>query len=156
MKVWQNVSFQVFQKRWQAGAVAQKTGEHTLQAGAVALPLSIQRLGVDREGIQATIVKKGQGIQLVYERTDQLYFPRGEYALKFRAMFPDGISLVFGTGTPASNVEISARPKSITASWFREQYGPSWQTNLSAEPRAYELGNEIYATVLLSNDESWN
>jgi predicted 3-demethylubiquinone-9 3-methyltransferase (glyoxalase superfamily) len=54
--------------------------------------------------------------------------------LKFRAMFPDWISLVFGTGTPATNAEISARLKSITASWFGDQYGLSWQANLSAQP----------------------
>jgi hypothetical protein len=135
---------------------AQKLGKLALQAGAAALVLSIQRLNAEREAIQVMVEKRGQGIQVVYEKVDQLTLPRGDYALKFRSMFPDGISLVFGTGAPVSNVEISARLKSITASWFGDQYGPSWQANLSAEPRASDLGNEIYATVLLSNDESWN
>jgi hypothetical protein len=83
-------------------------------------------------------------------------YPRGDYPLKFRAMFVDGISIVFGTGAPASNAEISARLKSITASWFGDQYGPSWLANLSAERKTSDLGNEIYATVLLASDESWN
>jgi hypothetical protein len=101
------------------------------------------------------VVKKGSGIQIYYERKDQMIPPR-DHAIRFRAMFPERISVVFGTGAPASNMEISTRLRNITASWFGDQYGPSWRVNLSARPQTSELGNEIYAEVLLTSDKSWN
>jgi hypothetical protein len=135
---------------------AQQIGVLTLQVGAVALPLPIQALGIERDALEVTVVKRGTGIQIFYERRDQKGLPAANHDLKFRAMFPDGISIVFGTGAPATNEEISARLRNITASWFGDQYGPAWQANLSAQPQTTELWNEIYATVLLSSDESWN
>jgi hypothetical protein len=53
-------------------------------------------------------------------------------------------------------MEISARLRRITASWFGDQYGPSWKVNLDSQPQTSDLGNEIYATVLRADDESWN
>jgi hypothetical protein len=56
-----------------------------------------------RSPLVIKVVKIGAGLQIVYERLDQVGLPRGGHILKFRAMFPDGISLVFGTGTPATS-----------------------------------------------------
>jgi hypothetical protein len=134
---------------------ANAIGTMALEAGAVALPLPIQLFGIEREALEITVAKRGSGIQIYYERKDQKDLTTN-HELKFRAMFWEGLSIVFGIGAPASNAEISARLKSVTASWFGDQFGPSWEVNLSAEPRTSELGNEIYATVLLSRDESWN
>jgi hypothetical protein len=120
------------------------------------LPLPIQALAIRREALEITIAKRGPGIHVFYERRDQRVFPTVHHDLKFRAMLWEGLSVVFGTGAPASNEEISARLRNITASWFGEQSGPSWQGNLSARPQTSELGDEIYATDVVANDESWN
>jgi hypothetical protein len=103
-----------------------RIGEVAVMAGAPALPPPIQGFGVTSEQLHVEILKKGKGLQLVYERPDQKGLPDRNYDLKFTAQFPEGISVVFGTGKPASNAEISERLRSITGSWFSDQYGPSW------------------------------
>jgi hypothetical protein len=70
-------------------------------------------------------------------------------------MFREGLSIVFGPGASASNAEISARLESIPASWLGDHYGASWQGRLSAEPKTSHLGDDIYATVLREDDDSW-
>jgi hypothetical protein len=87
-----------------------------IQAGATALPLAIQALGIDREELEVTVAKRGAGIQIHYKRKDQSIEPKAVHNLKFRAMFWESLSVVFGTGAPASNAEITARLESITAS----------------------------------------
>jgi hypothetical protein len=113
---------------------ANAIGVLTLQAGATTLPLPIQLLAAEREALEITVAKRGSRIQVFYERKDQKRLFAIKHDLKLRAMFPDGISVVFGTGAPATNEEISARLRNITAGWFGDQYGPSWQANLSAQP----------------------
>jgi hypothetical protein len=76
---------------------AQKIGELTLQAGAVTVASPFQSLGINREELEAVVFKRGAGIQVLYERKDQIGVRKGGHTLKFRAMFPDGISLAFGT-----------------------------------------------------------
>jgi hypothetical protein len=44
----------------------------------------------------------------------------------------------------------------MTASWFGDQYEPSWQANLSAREWRLEEGGEICAEVLINTDTSWN
>jgi hypothetical protein len=87
--------------------MANAIGVMAFEAGAVRLPLPIQLLGAERESLEIT------------ERKDQAWPPLVNHELKFKAMFWEGLSSVFGTGAPASNAEISARLKSVTASWFR-------------------------------------
>jgi hypothetical protein len=128
----------------------------SLQSGAETLPLPIQALAIPREELEITVAKRGPGIQIYYQRKDQLVLPAFDRALRFRAMLWDDLSIVFGTGCPASNEEISERFRSITASWFEGRVGPSWQVNLSAQPKTSNLGGEIYADVLVATDDSWN
>jgi hypothetical protein len=78
-----------------------KIGEGTVMAGAPALSLPIQGFGVTREQLYVEVLKKGSGLQLVYERMDQKGLPDRSYDFKFKAQFPEGISVVFGTGKPA-------------------------------------------------------
>jgi hypothetical protein len=132
-----------------------KIWELGMMAGAVALPLPIQGLDVRREQLDIKVLKVGKGLQVVYEMMDQIWPPSTTFEWKFRAQFPDAISIVFGIYAPVSNMEISQRLRSIAASWLGEQYGPSWHACLAAQPWRTEEG-EIYATVLLGTDESWN
>jgi hypothetical protein len=81
--------------------------------------------------------------------------PKIVYPLKFRAMFWEGFSVVFGTNAPATDGEISARLYSCTAGWLGDRFGESWPVKLTAEPKTSDLGDEIYAKVVLANDESW-
>jgi hypothetical protein len=134
---------------------ANAIGAMALEAGATNLPLPIQALGIDRELLEITVTKRGSGIQIYYERKEESMEPKAARGLRFRAMFWEGRSIVFGTGAPASNAEISARLESITASWLGDHFGPSWQVRLSAEPKTSDLGDEIYATVLREDDDSW-
>jgi hypothetical protein len=130
-------------------------GVVSLQAGAQTLPLPIQALAIPREELEITVAKRGTGVQIYYQRKDQLALSLIDFKLRFRAMLWDNMSVVFGTGSPVSNEEISERFGSITASWFEGRVGPSWQVNLSAQPKTSELGGEIYADVLIATDDSW-
>jgi hypothetical protein len=96
-----------------------------MMAGAVALPLPIQGLILDREQLDIKVLKIGRGLQVVHERLDQIGLPTTKFELKFRAQFPEAISIVFGTHARASNMEISQRLRNITASSFGDQYSPS-------------------------------
>jgi hypothetical protein len=93
---------------------------------------------------------------VVYERPDQKGLPDRRYDLKFEAQFPDWLSIVFGTQAPTTNQDISQRLGSITASWFGDQYGRSWQANLAAHEWPLEEGGEICAEILPDSDTSWN
>jgi hypothetical protein len=88
-------------------------------------------------------------------RKEEAFEPKPVHQLKFRAMFWEGLSIVFGTGMPATDGEISARLSSIAASWLGDRFGESWQVRLSAEPKTSELGDEIYASVLLATEDTW-
>jgi hypothetical protein len=90
-----------------------KIGDLARMAGAVALPLPIQELALEREQLDIKVLKIGKG---VYERLDQIGLPTTKFELKFRAQFPEAISFAFGTHAPASTMEISQRLRSITAS----------------------------------------
>jgi hypothetical protein len=120
-----------------------------------ALPIGIQGLAVVRDLLEVTVVKRGPGLQLYFERREEAIEPKSVHQLRFRAMFWEGLSIVFGTGAPATDWEISARLSSITASWLGDQFAGSWQVRLSAEPKTSDLGDEIYATVLLATNDSW-
>jgi hypothetical protein len=72
-----------------------------LEAGATALSLPIQALGIDREELEIKVIKRGPGIQIFYERKEESIEPKVVHELKFRAMFWEGLSIVFGTGAPA-------------------------------------------------------
>jgi hypothetical protein len=88
-------------------------------------------------------------------RKEEAFEPKPVHQLKFRAMFWEGLSIVFGTSAPATDGEISARLSSITASWLGDHFEEPWPVKLSAEPKTSELGDEIYASVLLATDDSW-
>jgi hypothetical protein len=66
---------------------AEAIGVLTLQAGAVALPLPVQTLGIDREALEITVAKRGSGIQILYKRRDQKNIPATNHDLKSRAIF---------------------------------------------------------------------
>jgi hypothetical protein len=134
---------------------ANAIGMLAVQAGATSLPIGIHGLGVDRESLEVTVVKRGPGIQMYFERKEEKLEPKIEYPLRFRAMFWDGFSVVFGTNSPATDGEISARLNSCTASWLGDHFGESWPVKLTAEPKTSDLGDEIYAKVVSENDESW-
>jgi hypothetical protein len=134
---------------------ANAIGVMALEAGAMNLPSAIQALGIDRELLEIAVVKRGTGIQIFYERKEESIEPKAHHDLRFRAMFWEGVSIVFGTSALASNAEISARLGSITASRLGDHFGASWQVRLSAEPKTSDLGDEIYATVLREDDDSW-
>jgi hypothetical protein len=134
---------------------AEAIGVLAVQAGATSFPIGIQALGVDRELLEVTVVKRGPGIPIYFERKEEAIGPKTVHQLRFRAMFWEGLSIVFGTGAPATDGEISARLSSITASWLGDHFGESWQVRLSAEPKTSDMGDEIYAKVLLANDDSW-
>jgi hypothetical protein len=134
---------------------AKAIGALAVQAGATSLPIGIQGLGVDRDLLEVTVVKRGPGIQLYFERKEETLEPKIEYPLRFRVMFWDGFSVVFGTNAPATDGEISARLYSCPASWLGDRFGESWPVKLMAEPKTSDLGDEIYAKVVLANDESW-
>jgi hypothetical protein len=131
-------------------------GVISLQAGAETLPLPIQALAIPRSELEITVAKRGTGVQIYYQRNGQLVMPLIDYRLRFRATLWDSLSAVFGTGNPASHEEITERFRSITASWFEGRVGPSWQANLSAQPKTSDLGGEIYADVSVVTDESWD
>jgi hypothetical protein len=97
---------------------ANAMGALAVQAGATSLPIGIQGLGVDRDLLEVTVAKRGPGIQLYFERKEETLKQKIEYPLRFRAMFWDGFSVVFGTNTPATDGEISARLYSCMASWL--------------------------------------
>jgi hypothetical protein len=134
---------------------AEAIGTLAVQAGAAALPIGIQGLAVDRDQLEVRVVKRGPGLQLYFERREEAIEPKSVHQLKFRAMFWEGLSIVYGTNTPTTDGEISVRLSSITASWLGDRFGESWQVRLSAEPKTSELGDEIYASVLLATDDSW-
>jgi hypothetical protein len=134
---------------------AEATGVLAIQAGATALPIGIQALGVDRDLLDVTIVKRGPGLQLYFERKEEAIEPKSVHQLRFRAMFWEGVSIVFGTSAPATDGEISARLFNTTVSWLGDHFGESWQVKLSAEPKTSDLGNEIHASVLLAMDDTW-
>jgi hypothetical protein len=130
-------------------------GALAIQAGATSLPIGIQALGVDRDLLEVTVAKRGPGLQVHFERKEEAIEPKTDHQLRFRAMFWEGLSIVFGTEAPATDGEISARLCSITASWLGDHFGESWPVKLSAEPKTSDLGAKIYATVLLATDDSW-
>lgn len=134
----------------------EKVKEVAIMAGATALPLPIQGLAVTRDQLGVEVLKIVDGVRFVYARLDQRGLSDRKYAPKFKAQFSDGLLVVFGTQAPATNMEMSQRLRSITASWFDDQYGPSWRVNLAAQPWRLEDGGEICAEVLLNDDESWN
>jgi hypothetical protein len=134
---------------------AEAIGVLAIQAAATSLSIGIQALGVDRDLLEVTVAKRGPGLQVYFERKEEAIEPKTNHVLRFRAMFWEGLSIVFGTGAPATDGEISARLSSITASWLGDRFGESWQVRLSAEPKTSDLVDEILASVLLANDDSW-
>jgi hypothetical protein len=134
---------------------AEAIGTLAIQAGVTSLPIGIQALGVDRDPLEVTVAKRGPGLQVYFERKEEAIEPKTVHQLRFRAMFWEGPSIVFGTGKPATDGEISSQLSSITASWLGDHFGESWPVRLSAEPKISELGDEIYASVLLATDDSW-
>jgi hypothetical protein len=134
---------------------AEAIGTLASQAGATSLPIGIQALGVDRDLLEITVAKRGPRIQIHCERKEEAIEPKSAHQSRFRAMFCEGLSIVFGTGAPATDREISVRLASITASCLGDHFGESWPVRLSAEPKTSDLGDEIYATVVLANDHSW-
>jgi hypothetical protein len=92
---------------------------------------------------------------LYFERSEEAIEPKTVHQLRFRAMFWEDLSIVFGTGMPTTDAEISARLNSVTASWLGDRFGEGWPVRLTAEPKTSDLGNEIYAMVKCATDDPW-
>jgi hypothetical protein len=105
--------------------------------------------------LEVPVAERGPGLQVYFERKQETIEPKPVHQLRFRAMFWEGLSIVFGTNALATDGEISVRLCSITASWLGDHFGESWPVRLSAEPKTSDLGDEIYATVVLASDDSW-
>jgi hypothetical protein len=43
----------------------------------------------------------------------------------------------------------------IIVRWHRDHFGEPWPVRLTAEPKTSDLGDEIYATIVLATDDSW-
>jgi hypothetical protein len=74
-----------------------KVREVAMRARATELPLPIQGLAVTRDQLDVEVGKVGNRLHTVDERLDQKGMPPRPCPLKFKAQFPEGLSVVFGT-----------------------------------------------------------
>jgi hypothetical protein len=75
---------------------------------------------------------------------------------RIESQFPESLSVIFGIQKEEKDWHIARRPEGITASWFGDQYGPSWNVNLTAQGRRLKEGGEICAEVSLKEATPWD
>jgi hypothetical protein len=114
--------------------------EVAIMAGETAILISVQGTELPREQLGVEVVKKGEGIRVVYSRANQKGPVTGNFHAQMRAQFPEALSVIYGIQKEEKNWDITRRLEEITASWFGDQYGPSWNVNLSAQERRLEEG----------------
>jgi hypothetical protein len=115
----------------------------------------VQGLDIPRDRFEIEVLNQGGGIQVAYSRADQKGRESDTFYDRVKAQFPGALSVIFGIQKGEENSNITRRLEAITASWFRDQYGPSWNVNLVAHEEWLREGAEIRAEARLTGQE-WN
>jgi hypothetical protein len=138
-----------------------KIEEFARLLGGSEMPRSCGGADMTREDLEIDLGKTGNGVRLIYARSDEKCREVDNLPDKFRALFPGSLSLVFETTPGPSDVELTQRLVHITESWHMTDnkgngvYGSSWNGRLTARPWRTEEGGEIYAEVL-NTGTVWN
>jgi hypothetical protein len=124
-------------------------------AGGTALPISIQGMALPRDKLEIDVQKMGDGVYVVYARSDQKGLEAENIPEKCRSQFPEHLSVILGTPENHSDSEIPQRHQNVTASLFRDHDGPSWNARLTAYLWRAERNGEVKTVVVLADDPSW-
>jgi hypothetical protein len=89
------------------------------------------RVGVSEGETRNRRSEDRNGVRIVYSRADQKGLEAENLSIKFRAQFPEILSIIFGTQERPTDQEVSQRLYNITASWFEPEQAEVWGTKIA-------------------------